>query len=64
MESEEADLAEILTKQAVSGPDAEEWYRAMAAEVESIITNDTWKLVESSDDRKLIGSRIILRNKY
>ena len=62
--SEEAHLAEVPTKQAVSGPDAKEWYRAMAAEVKSIIKNETWELVERPNDREVIGSRMVLRNKY
>ena len=61
---EEAHLEEVPTKQAVSGPDAEEWYRAMADEVKSIIKNDAWELVERPNDREVIGSRMVLRNKY
>ena len=48
----------------MSGSDAKEWYRAMADEVNSIIKNDFWELVERPNDRKVIGSRMVLRNKY
>lgn len=64
MKPEEAHPAEVSMKQAVSGTDAEEWYRAMAAEVKSIIRNDTWKLVERLEDHKVIGRCIVLKNKY
>ena len=57
-------LATVPTKQTVSDPDAKEWYSAMVAEVKSIMKNDTWELVESPNDREVIGSRMVLSNKY
>jgi hypothetical protein len=44
-------LSEIPVKEATSGPDAEDWRRAMAEEVVSILKNDTWKLVQHPTDR-------------
>jgi Reverse transcriptase (RNA-dependent DNA polymerase)./Integrase core domain. len=63
-ESYEAFVAEIPAKQAVSGPDSEDWFLAMADEVKSILKNDTWLLVERPGNEKIIGSRMVLRNKY
>ena len=63
-EPEEVLMAEIPVKEAVSGPDAGSWFHAMADEVKSILKNDTWQLVERSGNRQVIGSRMVLRNKY
>lgn len=57
-------LAEIPVKQAVSSPDSEEWYDAMATELKSIIKNETWEIVERPKGTEIIGSRLVLRNKY
>jgi hypothetical protein len=48
----------------MNSPEVDEWYDAMAVEIRSIIKNNTWKLVKRPDDREVIGSRIVLRNKY
>lgn len=56
--------AEISLEQAVHGPYAEEWHRAIASEMKSIIKNDTWTITERPKDQKVIGSRVVLRNKY
>ncbi|XP_036148569.1 uncharacterized protein LOC105833689 isoform X2 [Monomorium pharaonis] len=40
-----------------------EWYNAMATELRSI-KNDVWKLVDRSDNKNIIKSRIMLTNKY
>lgn len=61
---EEAYISEIPMRQAMNSVDADEWYNAMATEKKSIIKNDIWELVERPKDREIIGSRIILRNKY
>lgn len=36
----------------------------MAVKLKSIIKNDTWKLVERPENRDVISSLIVLRNKY
>lgn len=33
-------------KQALNTPEANEWYNAMGSEIESVISNDTWELVD------------------
>jgi hypothetical protein len=57
----EAFISEIPARIA---PEVDEWYDAMGVEIRSIIKNNTWKLVKRPDDREVIGSRIVLRNKY
>ena len=57
-------LAEIPLEFAVHGPDAEESYQAMVSEIKLIIKNDTWTITNRPKDYKVIGSRVVLRNKY
>ncbi|KAJ3635178.1 hypothetical protein MTP99_008105 [Tenebrio molitor] len=54
----------VPMKQALTGPDAGEWLSAMVEEMKSILKNDTWKLVNRPRDIQVIGSRMVLRNKY
>lgn len=39
-------LAEIPLKEAVYGPEAEQWYQAIEAELKSIIKSNTWTRTE------------------
>lgn len=64
LEAEYVFLAEIPIKQAISGADSSEWYQAMTSELKSIIQNDTWEIVDRPNNRKVIGSRMVLRNKF
>lgn len=57
-------LAEVPLKRAMSGPDAAEWREAMIFEVKSVIGNDTWEVVTRPADHHIIGSRMVLKNKY
>ena len=61
--AEEIFLAEIPMNNALEGTNADEWLDAMVDEVASIIKNDTWSLIDRTDDMDVIGSRIVLRNK-
>lgn len=63
-DSEVAYQAEIPFQEAIDGSNADEWRQAIAAELKSIIKKDTWTVVERPPDRKVIGSRVVLRNKY
>ncbi|KAK2578606.1 hypothetical protein KPH14_001023 [Odynerus spinipes] len=63
-ETELAHVAEIPFNEAVGGPDSNEWRQAMVSEMKSIIMKDTWTLVDHPKDRQVIGSRVVLRNKY
>lgn len=57
-------LTEIPIEEAVNGPDAQEWSFAISDELKSIIKNDTWIVVDKPKGQKVIGSRIVLRNKF
>lgn len=51
-------LAEPQTfAEAMVSPDAERWKQAMADELESIKTNETWTLVDLLPGRKAVGSK-------
>lgn len=63
-EPERVFVAEVPLNQAISSPEADEWLRAMAVELKCIIRNDTWKLVERPKDTRVIGSQVVLCNKY
>jgi len=59
-----ANMVEIPLEEAIHGPDAEQWFQAMASEMKSLIKNNTWTLVERPLNREVIGSRVVLGNKY
>lgn len=61
---ENAFLSEIPFQQAMRSPEVDEWKKAINSEIESILKNNTWKLVERPKQEKVIGSRMVLRNKY
>lgn len=63
-ETTEVFLAEVSLKEALSGPDCDEWNQAMASEITSILKNDTWQLVDRPKNCQTVGSRMILRNKF
>ena len=62
--AEFAFVAEIPVKEAVNRPDSKEWLDAMTNELKSIIKNQTWEIVDRPKDAEMIGSRMVLRNKY
>jgi len=65
--SEETDtvfLAEYLMSKALSTPESDEWMRAMASEVKSLLQNRTWEIVKRPKGHSVIGSRFVLQNKY
>jgi hypothetical protein len=57
-------LSEIPMKHAMAGHDAGEWRCAIAAEMKSVIRNDTWTLVDRPRACKIVGSRLVLGNKF
>lgn len=59
-----AGLAEVPLKQAISGAEANEWYRAVGEEVRSLVKNNTWDLVDRPSGGIVIGGRFVLRNKF
>ncbi|KMQ82164.1 retrotransposon 4 protein, partial [Lasius niger] len=65
---EEAQIAEesinpSLTE-ALNGTNANEWYQAMKKEHDALVKNKAWKIVKRPDNKKVIGSRWVLRTKF
>ena len=50
-------------KEAISGPDAEHWLKAIDEELQRHADYGTWKLVDKPSDRKLIGWKWVFRIK-
>ena len=50
--------------EALSGPDAVWWLEAINSEMESIMLNNTWVLVDLSEGCKALGCKWILKKKY
>lgn len=59
-----AHLSETPLIEATRGPDADEWLNAIADELRSILKNDTWTTVPRPQGERILGSRIVLRNKF
>lgn len=55
--------ADINLEEAVHGINAPEWKRAIASEVMSHLEYGTWELVRRPERGRVIGSRLILKNK-
>ena len=51
-------------KQAVNGPNKEDWLKALNTEYDALIQNDTWELVLPPKGRKVLGSHWLLDVKY
>lgn len=56
--------AETSLEEALHAPHAEKWLQAFASEMTSIIKNKTWEIIEKPTDYKVVGSRVVLRDKY
>ena len=48
---------------ATSGQDKESWISAIYSEFRSLLLNDTWNIVSCPTQGKVIGCRVVLRNK-
>lgn len=55
---------EIPFDQAISGSNKDQWINAVYEEMKSLVSHDTWDIMEKPVDAKIIGSRIVLRDKY
>lgn len=53
----------ICAEQALRLPEADEWKRAMREEIEALVANKTWTIVERPKEKKIIGSKWVLRTK-
>lgn len=60
---EQTYAGEIIVKVALFGLEASEWMDAKVSEVKSLLKMDTWEVIKRPKECKIIGSRIVLRNK-
>ena len=49
--------------EAVSGEYGHEWKRAMDVEMNNMVSNDVWEVVERPDNCKVIGSKWVFKVK-
>lgn len=61
---EEAFVGDVSMKKALSGSETKQLYDAISEKYASIIKNNTWTLVDRLVHQEVLGSRIVLRNKY
>ena len=54
---------EIPLRAALNSPERNEWMEAILLETRSLLENDAWDITTRPTDRKVIGSRTVLRNK-
>ncbi|GBM47989.1 Copia protein [Araneus ventricosus] len=64
VDSSDCAMGEIPMESALIGESSQDWLKALASEVKSILNHDTFDLVKRTENMELIGSRFILRNKY
>ena len=50
-------------EEAMAGPHAKEWQKAMEEEMATLLRNGTWVLVEPPPGRKIIGSKWVYKTK-
>lgn len=59
------DIAEPTTvREALSGPYAEQWHKAMQQEINSLHKHNVWTLTELPEGRKVIGSKWVFKVKH
>lgn len=63
-DEESACMGEVRVEDALNGDDTNEWKIAIKEEFEAMLNNKTWNIVTKPNNREVIGSRIILKNKY
>ena len=44
-------------KQTVNSPQAEDWRKAMQAEYDSLMNNNTWTLVDKPEDQQVLPGK-------
>ncbi|GBO12995.1 Retrovirus-related Pol polyprotein from transposon TNT 1-94 [Araneus ventricosus] len=57
-------MGEIAMESSLKRKSSQDWLKALASELKSILKHDTFDLVKRTENIELIGSRFILRNKY
>ncbi|BES98060.1 Hydra magnipapillata [Nesidiocoris tenuis] len=55
---------EVKLKEALSGPSKKEWMAAIESEYVALLKNGVWDIVEKPPNRKCVGNRLILTNKF
>jgi hypothetical protein len=50
-------------EEAISSPEKEKWTQAMEEEINSLLANDTWELVDLPEDRKAVGCKWVYKVK-
>lgn len=58
-----ANYAEVTLSEAMLSENKTEWLDAISNEFESLIKNDTWKIIEKPKDKNIVDNRIVLTNK-
>lgn len=53
----------ISAEHALKSPEASEWRRAMREEIEALLINKTWTIVERPKEKNITGSKWVLRTK-
>jgi hypothetical protein len=51
-------------RQAMSGPDADKWYKAAAVKMQAHLDNGTWELIKLPAGQKAIGSKWVFKIKH
>lgn len=59
-----ANVAEVAVQDALSGAEAREWKLSIMDEFKSLIKMRTWDITDRPENGNIIGSRIVLTNKY
>lgn len=59
-----AAAAEVSIQEAMDSNESNEWRRAIQSEVKSLVKNDTLKIITRQKEQNVIGSRLVLTNKY
>lgn len=54
----------LSVKEALCSEDREEWDRAILVEIRSLVKNDTLEVVSKHQRQNIVGSRLVLTNKY
>jgi len=53
----------ISYKEGTSGPDGDNWKAAMTEEIDSLMKNNTWELVEKPTKQRILGCKWIYKRK-
>lgn len=68
IEDEEDDvftgIVEVTLDEVMNSLESNEWKKAIQSEVESLVKNNTWEIVQKPPNQNVVGSRLVLTNKY